>query len=139
MNLIRRVFPTRPAMGMTLVGLLLLEGIALAIPVLKQANAKAVEGDWTRDPAKTPISTGFRCTYQRTDDGCSGAFWYWDDAWNYDCYSKPPSEGGHHKSAHKDITVSQSCPAKEMSDAEAAAALTMDGSPSIPHTYNVHH
>jgi hypothetical protein len=146
MLVLRKLFPKRPLLGLALVALIAVEGVALAAH-LCETEKHAEEGAWK--PANPPYTVSGnvkKCQYVRDPDACRGLrqravshrfpfFWIEyieteevpDTA--HDCWHKDPSEGGHHSTGYDEVALSGSC--------DSGVPTTTTGVVDIGHKYTV--
>lgn len=119
-NLIKRIFPTRPSLGIALVATIIFQAVASAATIVA-THERAVEGGgWVKTSDVTTNS--FRtCAYKRNADSCTKSWLPYDPSnYGYDCLNNGP---GHHGNGAKSGPANITNCNKEYDEGE-------DGAPS---------
>lgn len=105
MNLVRRVFPRWPLIGLTLSAVLVIQTAAIADHLIKTYVDHVTEGSWSLTSAR-PIGGGnYQCTWTRSDDAVSEESYYPVNDPHRD--AKGEDSPGHNASAQQ--TLSSTC------------------------------
>lgn len=138
----RRMFPRFPALGLTLIVLIVVEAGAICDSLIEREQ-HAVEGTWT-SAEYTMVDGVKHCNYTRSRDRCQGNMqpipWFGPDGNpieielpdpTHDCWEKDISIGGHRSSGYNIVSTSDNC------DATVSSPANPTGPVDQAHRYTV--